>query len=177
SWACKNAGGRRDYCHPRQFPGQAARLFRNVPGDKPGSVRFVDVTVKSGLGGLPGPGLGVVCADFNGDGWPDIFVANDAQANRLWINQKDGTFAEEAVLRGVAYNRMGHAEAGMGVALGDVDGDGLLDLFVTHLTEETHTLWRQGPRGLFQDRTAFAGLAAPRRRGTGFGTAMADFDH
>ena len=112
-----------------------------------GRVRFEDVTVASGLGRLPGPGLGVVCADFDGDGWPDIFVANDGQPNRLWINQHDGTFKEEAVARGVAYNGMGQAQANMGVALGDVDGDGLFDLFVTHLTEETNTLWKQGPRG------------------------------
>src|SRR5436309_473236 len=81
-------------------------------------------------------GLGVVCADFNGDGWPDIFVANDGQANHLWINRRDGTFAEEATQRGLAFNEMGDAESNRGVALGDVDGDGLFDLFITHLTEE-----------------------------------------
>ena len=119
----------------------------------------------------------MICADFDGDGWPDIFVANDGAPNRLWMNQKDGTFKEEAVQRGVAYNGMGKTQAGMGVALGDVDGDGLFDLFVTHLTEETNTLWKQGPRGRFRDDTAAAGLVAPRWRGTGFGTVLADFDH
>src|SRR5207249_1518666 len=119
--------------------------------------RFDDVTLASGLGRVPGPGLGVVCADFDGDGWPDVLVANDAQANRLWVNRHDGTFTDEALTRGVAYNGMGQAQANMGVALGDVDGDGLPDLFVTHLTEETHTLWVQGPRGLFRDRTTRAG--------------------
>src|SRR5262249_42663501 len=81
------------------------------------------------------------------------------------------------VRRGVAYNRMGQAEAGMGGAAGDVDGDGLFDVFVTHLTSETHTLWRQGPRGLFEDRTAGAGLTGPAARATGFGTVLADFDN
>jgi hypothetical protein len=119
----------------------------------------------------------VICADFDGDGWPDIFIADDAQPNQLWINQRDGTFTEQAIARGVAYNGLGRAQGNMGVALGDVDGDGLFDLFVTHLTEETHTLWRQGPRGLFHDRTAAAGLANPAWRGTGFGTVLADFDH
>ena len=175
---CGDASGRPDYCHPSQFAGTAARLFHNRGRGPDGRWRgFEDVTAPSGLAALPGPGLGVTCADFDGDSWPDIFVANDAQANRLWVNQKDGTFRDEAVLRGVAFNGLGNAAANMGVALADVDGDGLPDLFVTHLTEETHTLWKQGPRGLFHDRTAALGLAAPRWRGTGFGTVLADFDH
>src|SRR5207244_10555535 len=120
---------------------------------------------------------GVVCADFDGDGWPDIFIANDGAANHLWINQRNGTFKEQAVERGVAFNAMGRAEANMGVALGDVDGDGLFDLYVTHLTEEINTLWRQGPVGMFHDQTGPAGLANPRWRGTGFGTVFGDFNH
>jgi hypothetical protein len=120
--------------------------------------------------------LGVVCADFDGDGWQDIFIANDGEANRLWINQRNGTFKEEGIARGVAYNAMGHAEAGMGVALGDLDGDGLFDLYVTHLTEESNRLWRQGPRGLFRDQTAQAGLVQGRGHGTGFGTVLGDFN-
>jgi hypothetical protein len=140
-------------------------------------VRFEDVTEKAGFARLPGRGLGVTCADFNGDGWPDVFVANDEEANRLWINQRNGTFAEEALLRGVAFNRVGQPQGNMGIALGDVDGDGLFDLFVTHLTEEIHTLWRQGPPGTFHDETGPAGLANPRWRGTGFGTVFGDFNH
>src|SRR5262249_19214071 len=151
------------------------KLYRNQGSAK--DVKFEDVTEKAGLGRLQGPGLGVVCADFDGDGWPDIFVANDGQPNHLWVNQKNGTFQEEAVARGLAYPGMGLAPANMGVALGDVDGDGLFDVFVTHLTSETHTLWRQEPRGMFRDRTAPAGLTPPGSRGTGFGTVMADFDH
>src|SRR5439155_25384534 len=131
----------------------------------------------SGLAKAPGAGLGVVCADFNGDRWPDIFLANDNQANRLWINQRDGTFTEEGILRGVAFNGLGQAPGNMGVALGDVDGDGRLALFVTHLTDELNTLWKQVQVGRFEDRTGPAGLASPRWRGTGFGTVLADFDH
>jgi hypothetical protein len=177
---CTNAAGRADYCFPSTFPGTVTKLFRNrgpQVGGRPGAVRFEDVTLQSGIGRLPGPGLGVLCADFNGDGWPDIFVANDSQANRLWINQRNGTFKDEAVVRGVAFNGLGQPQANMGVAWGDVDGDGLYDLFVTHLTDEAPALWRQGPRGLFQDRTAAANLATSRWRGTGFGTVLADFDH
>jgi hypothetical protein len=169
-----------DYCHPNVFAPTVTRLFRNhgrIAGSANHACRFEDVTVTAGLGKHPGPGLGVLCADFNGDGWPDVFVANDAKANRLWINQRDGTFRDEAVFRGVAYNGRGQPQGNMGVALGDVDGDGHQDLFVTHLGEELHTLWRQNPRGLFQDHTASARLSETRWRGTGFGTVLADFDH
>ncbi len=176
TWVCKDpGGGAPDYCTPQNFPGAVTRLFRNLraAGD---AVRFQDVSVESGVGRIAGPGLGVLCADFDGDGWPDIFVANDGRPNHLWINQKNGTFKEEATQRGVAYNRMGKAEASMGVAYGDVYGDGLMHLFVTHLRSETHTLWRQGPRGWFRDETSAAGLSRPLWQGTGFGTVFGDFD-
>ena len=193
---CRLAGGQRDYCGPTQFPGTVTNLYRNrgkgegategsfapsplrpfAPSLAPPTPLFEDVTLKSGLGKRPGPGLGVVCADFDGDRWPDLLVANDAAANHLWVNRRDGTFAEEAAPRGLALNGLGLAQGNMGVATGDVDGDGLLDVFITHLTEETHTLWRQGPAGLFRDETGPAGLARSRWRGTGFGTVLADFD-
>jgi hypothetical protein len=182
SQPCNGARGGRDYCHPSMYEGTVPKLYRNRgklsgPDAPPHGVRFEDVTLRSGLARIPGPGLGVVCADFNGDHWPDIFIANDSKPNRLWINQKDGTFKEEALQRGVALNVMGMTQANMGVALGDVDGDGLFDILVTHLSEETHTLWKQGPRGTFRDQTAAAQLASPRYRGTGFGTVLADFDN
>jgi hypothetical protein len=177
---CTEPGGKPDYCGPSSFPGTIPKLYRNrgpLSGSAAHAVHFDDVSLKSGIGRVPGPGLGVVCADFNGDRWPDIFIANDGEANRLWMNQHDGTFKEEAVVRGVAYNSLGRAEANMGVALGDINGDGDFAIFVTHLTEQTNTLWAQGPRGMFQDRTANAGLASPGWRATGFGTVLADFDH
>src|SRR5262249_30594978 len=139
-------------------------------------VRFEDVSFSSGIGRLAGPGLGVVCADFDGDGWPDVFVSDDGEPNRLWIKRHDGTFQDEAVSRGLAYTAMGKAFAGMGVAVGDTSGGGMLDLFVTHLTYETDTLWKQGPRGRFTDRTVESGVTSGRWRGTGFGALMADFD-
>ncbi|HTU22093.1 MAG TPA: CRTAC1 family protein [Gemmataceae bacterium] len=174
TWPCFAPDGQRDYCNPGTFRGRASKLFHNLGSGS--GVRFQDVTAESGLGRLVGPGLGVVGADFDGDGWPDLFIANDKQPNRLWINRHDGTFQEESVVRGVAYDGMGQAQAGMGVALGDLDGDGLEDLFVTHLTEETNTLWRQGPRGFFRDETVRAGLTVLHWRGTGFGTVLGDID-
>ena len=135
------------------------------------------MTEPSGLSRLTGPGLGVLCADFDGDGWPDIFVANDGARNHLWINQHDGTFKEEAVTRERRLQRHGAAPGRHGNCLGDVDGDGLPSLFVTHLTEEGNTLWRQRPRGQYQDRTPLTGLGDSAWRGTGFGTVLADFDN
>ncbi len=179
---CEEQHGKPAYCPPNNFRGRVSRLFHNrggiraADGGKGSWNGFADVTEASGLGRLAGPGLGVVCADFSGDAWPDIFIANDGQPNHLWINQKNGTFKEEAVVRGAAYNGVGQAQAGMGIAVGDVNGDGLLDLFVTHLTKEGNTLWRQGPPGLFRDQTVQAGFMNPAARGTGFGTVLADFD-
>jgi enediyne biosynthesis protein E4 len=178
NYPCHDGGGQRAYCRPSTFPGSVTRLYRNRGRDGSGKwLGFEDRTGPSGLGASPGPGLGVLCADFNGDGWPDIFVANDAKANHLWINQKDGTFKEEAVGRNVAYNATGQPQGNMGVAYGDVDGNGFCDLFVTHMTHEYHSLWMQGPRGQFEERTARAGLTRGQWRGTGFGTTLADFDH
>jgi hypothetical protein len=173
---CSTAG-QKDYCGPNVFKGTVTKLFHNRGVEGARTVRFQDVTEPSGLARKVGPGLGVACADFDGDGWPDIFVANDGQPNHLWINQHDGTFREEAATRNLAYNSLGMSAGNMGIALGDINGDGLFDVFVTHLTEETNTLWQQGPRGLFEDRTAAAGLAASRWRGTGFGTVLADLNH
>jgi tetratricopeptide (TPR) repeat protein len=177
---CADSASRQEFCGPDAFPGRATRLFRNlgdVDGDGAGEAKFSDQTVSSGLAEHPGPGLGVFCADFDGDHWPDIFIANDGKPNHLWINRRDGTFSEEAITRGVGYNNMGKSEANMGIGFGDVDGNGLFDIFVTHLTEETHTLWSQNSQGNFIDQTARSRLNASKWRGTGFGTAMSDLDN
>jgi hypothetical protein len=175
---CTGGGGRPDYCHPNRFNGTAARLFHNRGRGTDGKwLGFEDVTARSGLAAKPSSGLGVVCADFTGDGWIDIFVANDARANHLWVNKHDGTFEERALTMNIAYNAVGNPQANMGVALTDLHGHGRGDLFVTHLSEELHTLWKQEAPGRFRDVTGAAGLASTRYRGTGFGTIAIDFDH
>jgi hypothetical protein len=173
---CGPANGRRDYCHPTNFPGSAAHLFHNRGRDAGGRwLGFEDVTRAAGLA-RASPGLGVTCADFDGDGWPDILAANDARANHLWMNRRDGSFREEALARGLAFNAAGQPQGNMGIALGDVFGSGRFDVFITHLTEETHTLWHQTEKGLYDDATGPAGLLGLRGRGTGFGAILADFD-
>lgn len=174
---CYDTRGAPEYCGPQGMPGTAARLYRNLGRtDGHALIRFEDVSAVSGLARKIGPALGVLCADFDGDRWPDIFVADDGMPNRLYINQRNGTFTEEAVQRGIAYNAFGATAANMGIAFGDVDGDALSDVFVTHVSWEQHALWKQGPPGSFQDRTTAVGLANPSQRGTGFGTILADFD-
>ena len=122
-----------------------------------------------------GNGLGVAPGDYNADGFMDIYVANDMTANQLWINQKDGSFKESGLLSGCAVNGQGAAEAGMGVVAFDADNDGDLDIYLTHLREQTNTLYlNQG--GGFTDKTSIVGLAGPSLRFTGFGTGAADFD-
>ena len=150
---CFDTRGAQEYCGPQGMPGTVTKLFRNL-GATNAAVRFADETVRSGLTRQIGPALGVVCADFTGDRWPDIFLADDGQPNRLFVNQRNGTFLEEAAARGLAYNMLGGTAANMGVALGDVNGDEFFDVFVTHLAWENHSLWQQGPRGVFQDRFA-----------------------
>ncbi len=169
---CYAATSARDYCTPRAFRSPGNRLFHNK-----GDGTFEDVTVSAGVAQEFGHGLGIVTADFDVDGWIDIYVANDGDPNQLWINQKDGTFKNEALLAGAAVNRDGKAEAGMGVDAGDFDGNGTDDIFVTHLMDETNTLYTNLGKLLFEDRTREAGLGMPGRRFTGFGTLFFDYDN
>ena len=175
---CLDARGQPDFCGPHGFHSTVTRLFRNLgaAGGKGAMPRFQEVTVEAGLAGTPGKAMQIVCADFDGDHWPDIFITDDGLPNRLFVNQRNGTFRDEAVARGLAYTGMGAALANMGVGLGDVNGDGLFDVFVPHLTEESHTLWVQGPRGIFRDETGSSGLLDLAAHGTGFGAVLADFD-
>ncbi len=177
SRSCAGLATHPEYCHPKTFTNSVSRLFHNLGVSSESSVPlFEDVTVASGLARQPAPGLGVVCADFDGDGWQDIFVANDNHANHLWINQHNGSFVDESLERGLAFDSQGRSPSNMGIALGDINNDGLFDIVITHMVNELHNVWRQGPRGMFREQTIGAGLSSPSWRGTGFGTVLADFD-
>ena len=169
---CFIGTGERDYCGPKAYTPVPDQLYHNR-----GDGTFVDVMAEAQVAGEYGPALGVVAADVNGDGWADIYVANDSEPNQLWINQQDGSFTNGALLAGVAFNADGRTEGSMGVDAGDVDADGDDDLFMTHLTTETNTLYINDGSGLFQDGTARAGLGAPSVAYTGFGTAWLDVDN
>ncbi len=178
---CSDDGGARDYCGPRSYHPLPDRLFLNRGPGNDGAIAFEDVTAAAGLAAAAGAGLGVTIADFDGDRRVDVYVANDQMPNYLWLNQgpdADGVpqFVEAALERGCALDHQGRAQASMGVDAGDVDGDGDLDLFLTHLSEESNTLYLNDGRGFFVERTISSGLGAPSLGLTGFGTAFLDFD-
>ncbi|MCZ6773053.1 MAG: CRTAC1 family protein, partial [Proteobacteria bacterium] len=128
-------------------------------------------------GGARAKGLGVVCGDFDRDGRPDFYVANDGEHNQLWRNTGDGRFRDEALVRGVAVNAEGAVEASMGIAAGDVDRDGDLDLFLTHFKSETNTLYLSLDGGRFNDYTFQAGMAGDDMAFTGWACGLLDIDH
>jgi hypothetical protein len=168
---CTDKVGRKDYCGPQGFRGEPDQLYRNN-----GNGTFTDVSLQSEIGKPVWKGLGVVSADFNNDLYPDIYVANDGEPANLWINQKDGTFRDLGMVLGASVNALGQPEAGMGVATGDADGDADLDLFKTHLRNETNTFYRHMGEIGFQDDTAVSNLGSPSLPYTGFGTGFFDYD-
>jgi hypothetical protein len=159
-------------CGPRGLPPESNLLFHNN-----GDGTFTDVSERSGIA-KPGRGysLTAVAADFDNDGWPDIYVAADSTPALLFRNRHDGTFSEEALERGVALNEDGQEQAGMGIAVGDYNLNGLLDIFKTHFAEDTPTLYQNTPKGNFTDVTIRAGLGVETRF-ICWGTGFADFDN
>jgi hypothetical protein len=169
---CFSLAGRPDYCPPHVYTAQPSHLFHN---NRDGT--FTDVTAAAGMAAEFGPALGVVSADFNGDGWIDLYVANDGQPNQLWINQRNGTFRNTALLAGAALGADGTAKSSMGIDAGDFDNDGDEDLFITELTGQGVNLYVNDGSGVFEERSAQAGLRLPSLPSTGFGTAWFDFDN
>ncbi|MBZ0268905.1 CRTAC1 family protein, partial [bacterium] len=169
---CTDPSGRPEFCGPKTFQPVPDVLLHNE-----GDGTFRDVSEAAGITTVAGAGLGVVCADLTGDGLVDIYVANDAYANNLWVNQGDGTFLDDALLMGSAFNEQGMAEAGMGVVAADFDDDGDFDLFMTHLKNETHTLYENlGEDFGFEDATTRAGISGGSMPYTGFGTFAFDIE-
>jgi enediyne biosynthesis protein E4 len=141
-------------CGPRGLVGETSTLYHN---NRDGT--FTDVSTKAGIDGPSGYfGLGVLVADFDNDGWPDIYVASDSTPSLLFINGRDGTFREEATLRGIAFSEEGREQAGMGVAAGDFDNDGWLDILKTNFSDEAPNLYHNEGKAIFSDVTAAAGL-------------------
>jgi hypothetical protein len=169
---CLAPSGAEDYCGPLAFSPLPNRLFRNR---RDGT--FEDVSVRSGIGNEFNGALGVVCADFNGDGWTDLYVANDMRPNQLWINQRDGTFKNEALVAGCALNRDGGPQSSMGVEAGDLLGRGFEDLVVTNLNGQYADVYANNGKGWFEDRSYETGIASATHRSTGFGLGMFDYDN
>jgi hypothetical protein len=160
------------YCHPEAYHGVPDRFFENR-----GDGTFDEASAAAGLAGdTAGAALGVLFADFDRDGWPDLYVANDTQPNYLFRNRGDGTFEDRSFLSGTAVGERGKPEAGMGVDAGDVDGDGLVDIVVTNFERETNALYRNLDGSVFVDSRYPMGIAQASFRMLGFGVDFADFD-
>lgn len=169
---CFSKAGSQDYCAPGNYDAPSAdSLWENL-----GDGTFRNVSTESGIGTQVGTALGVGWADLTGNGLPDLYVANDGMQNHLWVNQGSGRFVEASLTRGCGLSGDGHAEAGMGVVLADLDDDLLLDLFVTHLRTETNTFYRNRGRR-FSDDTRRTGMVHASLNFTGFGVGAEDFDH
>jgi enediyne biosynthesis protein E4 len=161
-----------DYCRPEHYEGLPNSLFHNN-----GDGTFSDVSAASGIRAHVGKGMGIGVADFDGDGWSDVFVANDTVPSFLFMNNRDGTFTESAFERSVALPDRGEPVAGMGVDARDVDGDGRPDVFLTALTGDTFPLFHNAGGGAFEDASARTGVATLTRPWTGWGNAIVDLNN
>jgi hypothetical protein len=164
--------GYRAYCHPDNYHGQRIKLYHN---NHDGT--FTDVSRKSGVGAPEAKGMGVVCADFNNDGWVDIAIANDTWPNFLFINKKDGTFEDNSFISGIAASADGKYEAGMGIDADDVDGDGWADVYITHLDFELNRLYHNNHDGTFDDDTYACGIGNKAIFLSGVSAKFMDYDN
>jgi hypothetical protein len=161
-----------DYCSPNEYPGTPNILYRNN-----GDGTFTDVSRQSHISKYVGKGMGVAFADYDDDGFTDIFVSNDTSPNVLLHNNGDGTFTDVALVAGVAYNENGKTVAGMGTDFRDIDNDGRPDIFHAAMFGDTFPLYRNLGKGLFEDVTDATGMAAMTTRFTAWGTGIFDFDN
>ncbi len=163
--------GYRAYCHPNQFNALASLVFHNN-----GDGTFTDVSKLCGIASSPGKALGIAINDFDRDGWPDIFIANDSVPEQLFRNNHDGTFTEVGLQEGVAYGENGGVFAGMGADLADYNNDGWPDIFVNALANQKYALFRSN-KGLFEDVTNMSGVGAITIAHSGWGAKMIDYDN
>jgi enediyne biosynthesis protein E4 len=166
---CSVDGKNKSYCTPEAYLGSTCWLFRNR-----GNGTFEDVTAKSGIFDTTSKSLGVAMLDYDHDGWPDLFVANDTQPNKLYRNRRDGTFEDIAVRAGVAFSEDGKARAGMGVDAADFDNSGEAGIAITNFDDEMIALYRPQGRGAYQDAALKTGIGQASRRRLGFGCAFLD---
>jgi hypothetical protein len=171
-WCGEKAPGYRSYCNPNNYKGQKTKLYRNNHNGT-----FTDVSLTSGVGIPESKGMGVVLADLNGDGWPDIAIANDTWPNFLFQNNHDGTFADISLISGLAASEDGRYEAGMGIDAADVDGDGLLDVYITHLDFELNRLYHNNGDGTFTDATYSSGIGNKAMLLSGVAAKFIDYDN
>jgi enediyne biosynthesis protein E4 len=169
---CVFMGTLKVFCGPKGLAGEADVLYRNN-----GNGTFRDVTLQAGVKEPNYYGFGVVFSDFDNDGWPDIYVANDSVPNLLFKNRRDGTFEEVGLISGTSLSLFGQPQAGMGIAVGDYDANGLFDIYVTNFANDTNTLYRNLGEMTFSDMTAGSGAASASRPNIGWGTGFADFDN
>jgi hypothetical protein len=171
-WCGEHRPGYRSYCHPGNYKGQKTKLYHN---NHDGT--FTDVSDSSGVGKPEAKGMGVVVADFNSDGWPDIAIANDSWPNFLFINKHDGTFQDVSFVSGIAASEDGRYEAGMGIDAEDVDGDGAQDVYITHLDFELNRLYHNNKDGTFTDATFSSGIGNKAILLSGVSMKFIDYDN
>ena len=171
-WCGEKKPGYRSYCNPNNYKGQTTKLYRN---NHDGT--FADVSMKSGVGVPESKGMGLVLADFNGDGWPDIAIANDTWPNFLFQNNHDGTFTDVSLISGLAASEDGRYEAGMGIDAADIEGDGLLDVYITHLDFELNRLYHNNGDATFTDATYSSGIGNKAMLLSGVAAKFIDYDN
>jgi hypothetical protein len=171
-WCGDRKPGYRSYCNPNNFRGQKTKLYHN---NHDGT--FIDVSEKSGVSLPESKGMGVLLADLNGDGWPDIAIANDTWPNFLFLNNHDGTFTDASLISGLAASEDGRYEAGMGIDAADVDGDGLLDIYITHLDFELNRLYHNNGDATFTDATYSSGIGNKAILLSGVAAKFIDYDN